>query len=157
MSALALRPVADATRRARLYQIAQGPWPDAHLNQLLPGDPVPLLRAGGVTGYLGQVDLARWTLPDTPRDTLPGHAAFRAPWPGQRAVVPVAAHQDVGGHWHDTPSDVVVWLAAVWIRRGGEVQVSVVTHGGQAQPIPLARLWHWLHWAEAAALAALER
>lgn len=152
MSALALRPVADTTRRARLYQITHGPWPEVHLTALHPGDTVSLLRAGGVTGDLGQVDLVRWTLPDTPRRTLPGHAAVRAPWPGQRAVLPVAAVQDVTGRWHDTQRDAVRWLAAVWARTDGELCASVVVEDGLAVSVPPARWWPWLHWAEGDAL-----
>lgn len=155
MSALLLRPVADTSRRARLYQLSQGPWPEVRHDETHPGDTVALLRAGGVTGYLGQVNLARWTLPDTPQTALPGHAAFQAPWPGQRAVVPVAAHRGPAGHWHDTPSDAVLLLAAVWARTNGEICASLVVQGDQAVPVEPARLWHWLHWAEGDALAAL--
>lgn len=155
MSVLTLRPVTDTTRRARLYQIAHGPWPEVRLTAFHHGDTVALLRAGGVTGYLGQINLMRWTLPDTPRRTLPGHAAFRAPWPGQRAVLPVAGVQDGTGRWHETQRDAVRWLAAVWARTDGELCASVVVEDGQAVSVPPARLWQWLHWAEGDALAAL--
>lgn len=155
MSALALRLVADTTRRARLYQIAQGPWPTPSEEITRPGGSVAILRAGGVTGYRGQVDRAIWSLPDVPRETLPGHPAFRAPWPGQRAAVVAAACQDAVGRWTDTTSDEVLLLAAVWEPQGDRVAVGLVSEDGRTLHVTPARLWHWLHWGLDDALAAL--
>lgn len=155
MSALALRPVADTTRRARLYQIAQGPWPVPVEAITRPGGIVAILRAGGVTGYRGQVDRAIWSLPDVPREALPGHPAFHEPWPGRRAVVVAAACQDAGGVWTDTTSDEVMLLAAVWERQGDRVAAGLVSQEGRAVRVPPGRLWPWLHWGMDDALAAL--
>ncbi|WP_412027950.1 hypothetical protein [Deinococcus yunweiensis] len=136
MSALALRPVADTTRQARLAQIAPGPWPEVGLTARHPGEPVPLLRGSGVTGDRGRVNLVRWTLSDTPHSTLPDHAAVRAPWPGQRGVLMVAGVQEVVGRWHDAQRDAVLGLAAVWARPDGEACASLGGQDGRAVPMP---------------------
>ncbi|MFC3833535.1 hypothetical protein [Deinococcus rufus] len=154
-SVLALRPVRDASRIARLSQIAQGPWLLQYQPILLPGDDVTLLRAGGVTGYRGHVTPGTWGLPDTPRDTLAGHPAFQTAWPGQRGVVAASAVQHRAGTWHDTPSGEVLLLAAVWTHHERDVTVSLVVQDGLAQTVAPARLWHWLHWPQDDALAAL--
>ncbi|WP_168734966.1 hypothetical protein [Deinococcus sp. KSM4-11] len=57
MSIQAIRPVADTTRQDRLFQIFQEPWSLVE-EEATPAGEVTLLRAGGRTGYRGQVDLA---------------------------------------------------------------------------------------------------
>ena len=127
---LALQPIRDASRIARLAQIAQGPWLLQYQPIVRPGDDVTLLRAGGVTGYRGHVTPGTWGLPDTPRATLAGHPAFQTAWPGQRGVVAASAVQHRAGTWHDTPSGEVLLLAAVWTHHERDVTVSLGVQDG---------------------------